>query len=409
MPRKRQRRTRRIRQTGGRNIRIRTSRGLLDATLYLPKRRKIADVGMVLFLPGRTDDHHQHWYHQLYAALVRKHMGVLGLSLNGHGRSYGSFGQFRYQRELKDAQAAIQWLRRKGARRIGVSGFSQGGGVAILVTAQDPTIKGAALVAPVTFPRVVHETLLSDAERAFLATHSYVDVHGSDGHIRRVQRGFFTENAASPSYLPEAERIHSPVLILHGTRDEAVPLYQSKRFYASVASEASLKQIVPVLGADHTFSGNVQRRTMIRALQNFLAYYVGRDRMDIVKAAILHQGKLLLLKRSGTVAYDPGLWDMPSGHMEPGENPDRKVLEEVEEESGIPRAYLRILRRTLHTSYSARHDITFRIHLYLIDSGIGRTKLNWENTGAIWALPSRLPSRTLRPYTKVLLRALGVV
>jgi 8-oxo-dGTP diphosphatase len=62
-----------------------------------------------------------------------------------------------------------------------------------------------------------------------------------------------------------------------------------------------------------------------------------------VGAAIFRGDRILLLRRSSTVAY-PGLWEMPGGHVEPGEGLEAALRREVREETG----YALVVGRPFH-------------------------------------------------------------
>lgn len=391
------------------DVHIRTVRGTLAGTLYVLKRKRLRDVPVVLFLPGRMDDHHQHWYRALFRALNGKGIAVLGLSLNGHGKSYGAFKDFTYSRGLKDAQDAVRWLKNKGVRRIGVAGFSQGGGVALRAMSEDPTLLACALIAPVSLPKQVHENLLSYEEREFLKKHNFVDEQRSMGGTRRVSRAFFTENQKHPSFLKEAADIHGPVLIVHGTKDEAVPLYHSKRLYQELGSEGHLKSLHTILGADHVFTAKRHHRELIRTAASFFALRMGQKTLTSVRVAITHGSKILLLKRSARVYSDHLQWDVIGGGVEKGDSPDRKAVEEAEEEAGIPRAFLSIRKKAHWLRAYFEDSIWHHVYMYHVESDTARVRLNWENVDAKWVEPDSLPRKNLRKNVREYLKRLGLV
>ncbi len=63
------------------------------------------------------------------------------------------------------------------------------------------------------------------------------------------------------------------------------------------------------------------------------------------------KGKLLLAERAG----EPGVWQFPQGGVEPGGSEEESVLRELQEELGVPKRSLTILRRL-----SARHSYEFQ-------------------------------------------------
>ncbi|AVH25453.1 NUDIX domain-containing protein [Nocardia cyriacigeorgica] len=54
----------------------------------------------------------------------------------------------------------------------------------------------------------------------------------------------------------------------------------------------------------------------------------------VVGAVVEHDGRVLLLRRPGE-DFMGGIWELPSGKVEPGESLERAVEREVEEETGL--------------------------------------------------------------------------
>ncbi|WP_093840974.1 NUDIX hydrolase [Streptomyces aidingensis] len=59
----------------------------------------------------------------------------------------------------------------------------------------------------------------------------------------------------------------------------------------------------------------------------------GRNRL--AAAVVLHEGRVLLVRRSYRERFLPGVWGVPSGKLEPGELPEDAVLRELKEETGL--------------------------------------------------------------------------
>jgi len=55
----------------------------------------------------------------------------------------------------------------------------------------------------------------------------------------------------------------------------------------------------------------------------------------LVGAAVISEGKILLLKRLETKRFLPGYYDVPGGKVEEGEDPNLAVLRELKEETGL--------------------------------------------------------------------------
>jgi alpha-beta hydrolase superfamily lysophospholipase len=76
--------------------------------------------------------------------------GVLALDLRGHGESGGTWGGGLAALQ-QDVQAAVDWLEARPevlGGRIGIAGASLGASLAVLVAADDPSVRSVALLSP---------------------------------------------------------------------------------------------------------------------------------------------------------------------------------------------------------------------------------------------------------------------
>lgn len=61
----------------------------------------------------------------------------------------------------------------------------------------------------------------------------------------------------------------------------------------------------------------------------------GRDEHIVVTGLLRRAGRVLLVHRSLSRRWYPDAWDLPGGHVEPGETPRRALERELAEELGI--------------------------------------------------------------------------
>jgi 8-oxo-dGTP pyrophosphatase MutT (NUDIX family) len=59
------------------------------------------------------------------------------------------------------------------------------------------------------------------------------------------------------------------------------------------------------------------------------------DLEHIVGGALVQDGKVFLCHRSPSRSRSPNLWDLPGGHIEPGESPEAALKRELSEELGV--------------------------------------------------------------------------
>jgi pimeloyl-ACP methyl ester carboxylesterase len=114
--------------------------GGISATLYIPDQS--GPVPAVLMLHGfaSSKDEVGNMYAHAAKALAEKGIASLRIDFAGFGKSAGDPGNITVDGELDNAKAALDALRKTDGidpKRIGVLGFSLGGGIATLLAADD--------------------------------------------------------------------------------------------------------------------------------------------------------------------------------------------------------------------------------------------------------------------------------
>jgi mutator protein MutT len=61
----------------------------------------------------------------------------------------------------------------------------------------------------------------------------------------------------------------------------------------------------------------------------------GTPAHDVVAAVLVEAGRVLLCHRRADLRWYPDVWDLPGGHVEPGESPAEAVRRECHEELDI--------------------------------------------------------------------------
>jgi dienelactone hydrolase len=181
---------------------------------------------------------------------------VLVLALRGWLGSDGDSDQGL--RQPDDVVAAIDWLRRLPSvdpGRIGLIGASMGGQIALLAAARRPAIRCVAALFPPT-----------DLEHWYVANphmQPYLD-DLTDATGLRIR-----------SPIHHVRDIDVPVLLMHGDKDENVPLDQSLRMTETLRAAGKEAELLIVSGASHFFS---VRETAIarQRLFAFLRQHLGR-------------------------------------------------------------------------------------------------------------------------------------
>jgi len=246
--------------------------GLVFEDVEFPSQR--GDVMLSgWYLPGEDSSPHLIFVHglssdrsgdnavELAARLVERGYNVLLFDLRGHGSSGGdkvSGGYF----ERWDVLGAFDFLVRQGADpgrtgRIGLIGFSMGAATSIMAAAEEPRITAVVADSPYAD---ASDLIAREAARTtpfplwlmpiFIPT------------TKLMAKGIYGIDIGELVPEQAVAGLGYPVLIIHGTEDQRVPLDQGQRVFQA-AVEGSFLWRVP--GVDH-----------VDAFLTFPDEYVGR-------------------------------------------------------------------------------------------------------------------------------------
>jgi len=118
-----------------------------------------------------------------------------------------------------------------------------------------------------------------------------------------------------------------------------------------------------------------------------------------VKGVIIHQGKVLILKRAAEDEVGAGTWEMAGGKPEFGEKLELSLMREVEEETGLHIKVEKLLYATTFKTDPARQVV---ILTYLCKAEKEQVYLSEEHSDYTWAgkseLENLLPDPILRDF-----------
>jgi pimeloyl-ACP methyl ester carboxylesterase len=191
---------------------------------------------------------------------LRRTAGVLGLDFRGHGGSGDAPATFGLN-EVEDVAGALAWLGERGIRRVALVGSSMGGITAIAAVAvlgdgrlasADADLAAPAAAVDAPRPRIV--AVVADSVTPELALVVANRLHLPFG--RRIANHAFTRMAKMLGGDPrETQPIaviglleDLPLLLVHGTEDQTVPLDDARRLAA--AAPAGSHHLV-IEGAGH--------------------------------------------------------------------------------------------------------------------------------------------------------------
>jgi pimeloyl-ACP methyl ester carboxylesterase len=218
------------------------------------------------FLSGKNSSTNK----TLTRLLIERGIATFRFDFFGHGESDGPFEQITNTLAVEQALAALDLVKRKSYRRIGLMGSSFGGLVATLAAAQRPDLACLALKCPVVDFAEELRLEFGEAEMAkWKSTDTVPNIMGGQDRIT-LHYAFYEDCLRRIAYEP-ARSITAPTIIVQGDHDEHVPLHQSRRLYEALQITKRM-EVLP--GADHQFTKGADFTRMTTVIADWLTEHL---------------------------------------------------------------------------------------------------------------------------------------
>lgn len=204
----------------------------------------------VILLHGLTGSQTSDGFIMVHLArrLVAAGIGALRVDFYGSGDSDGDFTEMTILTELSDARRIFDFAAAQPGidpKRVGVLGFSFGGAVTALLAGAEPRIRSIVAWAPAIDPRLA-EFWHSMPSPAFFGS-------------QELGQGFI-DCLREVSALDPLAKFNGPVLVLHGDKDESVPIGNGALFAEKTGGRLQL-----IENANHTFDHPTWRKELFDA------------------------------------------------------------------------------------------------------------------------------------------------
>jgi alpha/beta superfamily hydrolase len=202
--------------------------------------------------------------------LIDQDIATFRFDFFGQGESEGPFDQITISLAVEQAQRAVELMRDRGYRHIGLMGSSFGGLVSILAASQRTDLACLALKCPVVdFAEELRLEFGDDGMAQWKATDTIPNIMGGPDRIT-LHYAFYEDALRQIAYNP-ARSITAPTVIVQGDCDEHVPLHQSRQLYEALRAKKYLEMLP---GADHQFTKGPDFTRMIHVIADWLIQHL---------------------------------------------------------------------------------------------------------------------------------------
>jgi len=213
------------------------------------------------FSTGKSSD----TYVSLEQRLNKKIVSTFRFDFFGHGESEGKFEDITTTEAVDDILNAIKFLKKLGYRKIGLVGTSFGGIASIMAASKTDDLQVLALKSPVSNYEDKYIKAETKEELEEWKRKGWKYYITGDGKKLRLNYNFYEDFKNNDGY-KAVKKIKIPTIIIHGDKDESVPVEQSKKT-ASLMKNCKLEIIKE---ADHRYSKPEDREKMLNLISEFV-------------------------------------------------------------------------------------------------------------------------------------------
>jgi dipeptidyl aminopeptidase/acylaminoacyl peptidase len=247
-----------------------TSGSTIPAFLYRPSDATVEKPCPAIVYPhgGPTSEYALEWdilvqwlVAKGYAVVAPNYRGSTGYGLAHRRALHNNWGIVDTEDMLAAADyvAGLDWV---DGERLGIYGASYGSYLAVLALARDPLYRYRCGVAKYGDCDILSSWAQGDRP-------GREDLERQMGHPTANRAGY---HAGSPVY--DVANIRSPLLIMHGERDERVHPKQSEQLVEALKREGKTFEYVVYEGEGHGFLGKDNLLHFFATLERFLDWYL---------------------------------------------------------------------------------------------------------------------------------------
>lgn len=220
---------------------------------------------IVILCHGFTTSKDNSTNRRLEEILNEKGIATFRFDFFGHGESEGDFAEITVSEGVDDTLRAIEYLKALGYSKIGLFGGSFGGITSIMTASKTKDLNFLALKSPVVNYKERDLIVKNKEELEQWKKDGYREYVDGKGNKHKLKYTFFEDYDNNDGY-EVATKIAIPTLIVHGDKDESVPVEQSIKAN-DILSNGNL-EIIPE--ANHHYSSEGHFDRMIKIVSDFI-------------------------------------------------------------------------------------------------------------------------------------------
>jgi putative redox protein len=238
----------------------------LTGTLHRPER---PPVGTVVAGHCFTCSRHTGVLRRICGELCAAGFMALRFDFSGNGQSQGRFEQSTWSKQILEMEAAIALVQKKGAPWIGLVGHSLGSAIALLAARRMKSVSAVCRVAG-RIGQTRSRHFLTPLQQQTLEQTGQVEFT-SRGRQLKLNRDFF-DDAHRYDLTAATRSLTVPMLVVHGDRDEIIPVGEA---HMAKAANPGMVDLAIIPGGDHMLTRPDHQQQVTRTVTEWFCRQAG--------------------------------------------------------------------------------------------------------------------------------------
>ena len=230
---------------------------------------KVGTGKAVILCHGFSSSKDSDKYKILSKLFVKEGVAALRFDFFGHGESEGDFSKVTVSQGVDDVLSALDFMEGLGFVDIGLLGVSFGGKCSLVAAAKSRRIKVLSLVAPAVDYAKLQKAQYGDKKLKEWKEHGKIVYEGKEG-AKELEYTFHAD-LKNFNFAGLAKHVEVPTLIIHGDRDQLVPVEHSQKLFKELAC---FKKLEVIIGCNHFFERDSDREQLYYLIVEWIVRYL---------------------------------------------------------------------------------------------------------------------------------------
>ena len=221
---------------------------------------------LIIVCHGRLTNKDQYFIPELCKKINKSGFNAYRFDFSGNGQSWGKFEECTITKDVKDIKSVVKFFKGKNYEVYCLIGHSMGAVEVLLHQAKYNSAKRIVDIAGLVNQKDMTANNCSKDQIKELNKKGFFKIKHK-GKYFNISKKYFCDRLSYGDIRKFVKKIKTPVLVVHGTKDEEIGFNNSKLMIRSLNKKSKMAAIK---GAGHFFDYKKHRNEMMRSIIKWL-------------------------------------------------------------------------------------------------------------------------------------------